>query len=500
MPQQQLTVSEELARRVVDFEVVRNVGIPSELPPAERVVSANARLEITEATAGQGNVVINGIIRSTIFYASAEDPSNVVSIRRNFNFTERVNIPGARPGAEVNVDASIGDIDFYVINNRLLGIEFVVVADLEITVPETVPVVEEPEEVEFRRRRIRIRRTIVERNFVRELTSVERLPSDAEDIRRIIDVESTIQLIDIITGNNRVTIRGVVNNRILYVNRQGQLEFFSISFPVTETFTLRGVDPGDEAFVDTVIRSEEASLVDNRRIRFNITALFNILVVREEEVTVPVGVITPGVFPERRTVIVDRVVAEERTRVLARDQVTVPEGNPDIDRVIRATGQFIGGTVSAETASGGVFVDGEIAVNILYVADLPQQPVYFTSTVIDLNTFINIEGVTADMDAVVDAEVVRVSASRVSARQINVRVVVELNLVVTERVRIPLVIRVGEEPADEEGFITYTVQPGDTLFLISRRYGVSIARLVEINNIADPDNLRVGQQLLIPAG
>ncbi len=45
-------------------------------------------------------------------------------------------------------------------------------------------------------------------------------------------------------------------------------------------------------------------------------------------------------------------------------------------------------------------------------------------------------------------------------------------------------------------FAYHTVQPGETLFTISKRYGVSIAKLRELNNLTN-QNLTVGQQLII---
>jgi murein DD-endopeptidase MepM/ murein hydrolase activator NlpD len=46
---------------------------------------------------------------------------------------------------------------------------------------------------------------------------------------------------------------------------------------------------------------------------------------------------------------------------------------------------------------------------------------------------------------------------------------------------------------------TYTIVPGDTLFVIAQRFGVSLDDLVAVNGIADPDQLEVGRELLIPA-
>lgn len=44
----------------------------------------------------------------------------------------------------------------------------------------------------------------------------------------------------------------------------------------------------------------------------------------------------------------------------------------------------------------------------------------------------------------------------------------------------------------------YTVQPGDTLFSIARRQGVSVGSLMESNDLGEADILRPGQRLLIP--
>lgn len=45
--------------------------------------------------------------------------------------------------------------------------------------------------------------------------------------------------------------------------------------------------------------------------------------------------------------------------------------------------------------------------------------------------------------------------------------------------------------------VTYTVQPGDTLFLIARRYNITVQRLLELNPLPNPDMLSVGMVLEI---
>jgi murein DD-endopeptidase MepM/ murein hydrolase activator NlpD len=53
--------------------------------------------------------------------------------------------------------------------------------------------------------------------------------------------------------------------------------------------------------------------------------------------------------------------------------------------------------------------------------------------------------------------------------------------------------------ADSSSGDTITVQPGDTLFAISRRTGVPVADIMRANNLARPD-LKIGQRLVLPSG
>jgi LysM repeat protein len=48
------------------------------------------------------------------------------------------------------------------------------------------------------------------------------------------------------------------------------------------------------------------------------------------------------------------------------------------------------------------------------------------------------------------------------------------------------------------GEVIHTVVAGETLLEIAKQYGVTIASIVDANNLADPNRLSVGQELIIP--
>lgn len=53
-------------------------------------------------------------------------------------------------------------------------------------------------------------------------------------------------------------------------------------------------------------------------------------------------------------------------------------------------------------------------------------------------------------------------------------------------------------PGNTGEFTTYVVQPGDTLWQTATRFGVSVDELAALNNIVNPNNLQIGQELKIP--
>lgn len=65
-----------------------------------------------------------------------------------------------------------------------------------------------------------------------------------------------------------------------------------------------------------------------------------------------------------------------------------------------------------------------------------------------------------------------------------------------------------KQPVESEGLdlvtsteaveVTHTVKRGDYLSTIARRYGISLSKLCEHNNITDPSRIRIGQKLIIP--
>lgn len=65
-------------------------------------------------------------------------------------------------------------------------------------------------------------------------------------------------------------------------------------------------------------------------------------------------------------------------------------------------------------------------------------------------------------------------------------------------IMIGLLLSIALPALTQEDDKTHVVQPGETLYLIAVRYGVTVDTLAAANNITDPNRIYVGQVLVIP--
>ena len=73
------------------------------------------------------------------------------------------------------------------------------------------------------------------------------------------------------------------------------------------------------------------------------------------------------------------------------------------------------------------------------------------------------------------------------------------NIQVGSTLCIPKSVSAPSPPTCPAGTFAYTVQPGDTFFLLARRFGTTVEAIQRANPTVDPHNIQIGSILCIPA-
>jgi len=96
--------------------------------------------------------------------------------------------------------------------------------------------------------------------------------------------------------------------------------------------------------------------------------------------------------------------------------------------------------------------------------------------------------------------------AKIAARySVTVKQIVDLNNIanpniisVGQKLRIPVVAAAPPAGGQSGAPKTYTVRAGDTLVAIATKYGVTVQAIQQLNNLASPDQIYTGQVLKIP--
>lgn len=82
---------------------------------------------------------------------------------------------------------------------------------------------------------------------------------------------------------------------------------------------------------------------------------------------------------------------------------------------------------------------------------------------------------------------------------VTVSAIVEANNIVNPNLIYPNQVLIIPTSTPSTSTVTYTVQPGDTLYRIAGTYGTTVSAIVAANNIVNPDLIYPGQVLVIPS-
>lgn len=521
-----ITFDEELIRveyvigeETISETVSGQIEVPVEKPDIERIVEVKADLTDIETEIEEGGVNITGTVNAGVIYvADVEEPyfqQPVHFTEGTFQFTNFVDIPEAEPGMNVFADINIRRVSFQRIDERTVEVTLVITKFVKVTEYRQITVITDitgiPEE-NITQELLRIEDVIGENMVTTVVTGRIDLPPGKPPIERVINATAEITNFTATITEEGVVVDGNISGNVIYVadvppeEFQQPVHFFEGNFTFSEALDVPGAMEGMSVFPNLTIKRVSFDLIDEDTVELDVVVQFFAKVTEPKQVNVVIDVISDQIEVERELLRVEDVVGEDTVHETVTGQINVPPEKPDVERVIEANARVT--EYDAETEEGGVMIEGAILGEVLYVAEVPedefQQPVHFVEGTFNFDNFVDIPGTEEGMNVHTQVEVQRVTFEVLNTRTIELTAVLRKFAKVTEFRQLEIItdIVVISPAADEcpPSYIVYVVQPGDTLWKISRRYRTTVDALIEANPGIDPNNLQVGQKICIPRG
>lgn len=487
-------IGETVVKKVIDTTVTLPIA-------ATKIFDVVASVTNVRGEAREGGVLVTGVIKKQLFIVDEGDL--VRHVPEEIPFREFVQVEGARPRLNVQVRATIIDVETRLIDNgKRVRQEVLLEIFVKVTEIQQIEVVTNvkggPPDLRVEKRLLKVDSVVGEDLVSEVIKNTVELPMAAKKIFQVVgevrDVETEVK-------QDVVVVRGVVHKQIFLVDEGDLVRHVSEDVPFSVAVPIPGARPGFDVQVDVTAIVDRFELVDPPGKRLRQTIILDIFVKVTEvlQIEVVIDVRGRGIEAVKKLLKVEEVVADVFETVTVDAEVELPMKAEKIFRIMAEITN-----VETEIVNGRVIVRAVLHKQIFFVdkggllrhvrEDVPFQVVA------------NVPGAEPGMNVQARLRIIGdIDFDLINGKIVQQTAVVEAFVKVTRTVQLEVVvdvifkdIPVPPKPFPKDRFVI--VQKGDTLFKIAQREGVSLEALIAANpQIKDPNLIFPGQKVFIPA-
>jgi LysM repeat protein len=498
-------------------------------------------------------VIIEGTVHKQIFFVAGENEmvdgikyqkGGVYELSVDEKFLAHLDIPGARPGHDIQVNERIEYISYdemrsggeYGHHHKPHNWRQTLILEIFVKVTETVQmeivtdVIAPSLDIEVIKELLKLQSVVGE--DVSQTSIIRDIKFDRK-VKKIRNIQTKVEDVTTKIVPDKVIIEGNLHKQVYYVEHESNRVFEqTINEKFTAFVDIPGARPGQNVQVSTDVEFVDIDLRDGSSGHgFRVgrqTAVLAVFAKVTEELQIDVVIDVIGdvdVFKE--LLKVESVVSEDSRQVTIKENVVLSR---PAKKVAQTDSEVKINFTETKVIKDKVIVIGELKKQIYYV-DLCEGGLWEQGVVEKFTTFVDLPGAREGMNLSIDGEVEfveyeepkyphdvckpfewgkfdpeRYPWKQTAIVQVFVKVTETLQLdVVTDVVAVEPPPVPEPEPEPEPGecppgatIKIIFVQKGDSLFKLAQRFGTTVEELLTLNPGIDPKNLQVGQKIRVP--
>lgn len=509
-----IKVRELIGEQSIDNVIESYIIVPDTKPDVEKILFMDGEIVVNSIDPLNDKAQINGAINFRILYLSDDEEQKTRGITTSANFSQTIDIPNTRNGMKCFETCSIEHMDYEILNGRKVNIKSIVnfkVRVYEEKNTEIVNNIEGIENIQVLTENMNIDCYIDshEENF--SFNDKTEIPLDKPTIRDILRYNLSIKDKEFDVLHNKVLARGTLNVVANYISddEEQNIESLEYEIPFERSIDLYGVTEGVECNIQYKITDSkiEASEDTDGELRvIDGEFIFNIMLEGYEKRSM--DVVKDGYsFLSRLKIQKDEIKTHEilsrnKSHVTVKESVIIGGENPNIKELLSLTSNP--NLLEHRILEDNIEIEGIVNSKLLYTTNDPLEPVRAQNIETHFSTNIDVPGINPDMDCDISFDIENCDFNIISAREIEIRAILNVNTTALRNAKIPQITDVQELPVEdtdlrnEPSLKIYFAQNNDCLWDIAKKYCVRMDEIRKINPSIDFENLLVGQQIIIP--
>lgn len=259
------------------------------------------------------------------------------------------------------------------------------------------------------------------------------VPKPKPRIEKIISIDKTVKVTKKKVIKDKVIIEGYLSLQIVYVADvpKQPVHHMHQRLDFTQFVEIKGAEPDMMSRVKVKVEDIQGKAKDRHADSLEITAVLLVFAKVTELAEVTLMTSPP---PKAEAIMeklrLEEIVAEGSNDVMISGKFKVPSKKPPVEKVVDVDASVV--ITDKKVIENKVIVEGDLALHIIYVADLATQPVHHMHQTLHFTQFVEVLGAQPEMNVTVEEAITDIGFGVVNPDTVSVEVLMNLDAQVTE--------------------------------------------------------------------
>lgn len=508
-----LKVCKIAGENIFSTVVEEDINVPDANPDLYKILAPSAVVMIKDCEVMTDKVMVNGQVLISILYAADLEGKPMSNMDVSANFSQSIDIPGAKAKMRETVNAVVQLVDCRMINSRKLNIRVIMdlncrvedISDLELATD-----IRGLSDIQLLREPCNVKQVAGYNKDEYEFNEELQLPSDKPSIDKVLKADYKVILKDEKLVEGKVEISGVLGVSVLY-RADDELQSLNNSefeVPFTQYIEIPAAERDMECATESNLKEcylevGEDSNGEKRVLNLYMILSVNAKVYKDTEQDMIVDAYSPTNVIEigKDMYKMNEYVGKNRSNIVIKETMSIKHGEPEIEKVCYVNVLPVINEV--KLMDDRIAVEGMMDCTAVYQTTYSAEPMYSVSEQIPFRHFMDIPGTKLGMLHKLKCSADNVVFSHINSEVIELRVVLCVSAEVMKQIEKKLVNKLEEKEGVSVDYnkipavTVYMVQKGDTLWSVAKRYNTTVDALVRLNGIENPSKIAQGMHIMI---
>lgn len=495
------------------------IEFPRYQSPVGRIISLVFTPKVSGSQVIEDAVVVRGAFDVDMLYEVEPGEGEHIHVshyyaQKSVPFEQVLEIPGAASEGVAQVSVLVEAVEYDIVNPRIVEVDVAVSFDAKVITSKTVDIIAgiitpRPDEFIVSRESYTIEKLVAEKTLQSAVNTILDVSREGPGIDTILKplAEAVVTDVQIIGG--KVQVRGLIQTGLIYAsmlqNRSQSIHLARHEGQIFEhVLALPGLSENLKATASVGIADIDTRIINEREVDLDVVVNVNARVFQVKELSVVTDIaseLDTKIELQKTTLNIEVYGGSARIDIPVKGYLGVGEEVPPIHKVIdiRLVPRVTGNRLIEDRAIVEGYIEAEVIYAGIYDDDNEEVPHSFTSQ-IPFDAAADIEKARPGMSVISHIAVLDADYDTADERGIDIVATLNADIKVLQEEEIEAIIDavVVESVRQTPGFTICSVQSEDTLWRLSKRYGVASERLLAVNKLSSEEDIRPGMKLVIP--